>query len=423
MTDQHTGSGAPAQELSPRGTRVCRGCGAGTIVSVLDLGEQPLANEMSTSPAVPDPEFPLHLTTCSTCGLGQIGEYVLPERIFGAEYPYLSSVSTSWVAHAAAYADHMVAELGLREGDLVVEVASNDGYLLSQLQDRGMTVLGVEPAGSVADIARVKGVPTVSAFFGLEVAQRLVAEHGHPRLVAANNVMAHVPDLHDFVRGFAHLCDDDTVVTVENPSYVNLLREVQFDTIYHEHFSYLSAHAVQRTVEPFGLELVRVEQLSTHGGSNRYWLTRAGARPVDASVGEVVAGELEAGLLSPEVWEEFAERSRAAISGLRSWLDERRAAGRTVAGYGAAAKGNTLMNAAGVRADDLVVVVDGSEAKQGRYLPGTHVPVAAPPALSTAGADDVLILPWNIAPEISRLVAGLAPGAASWIAIPEMRRL
>ena len=305
-------------ELSPRGTTVCRGCGTDTIVSVLDLGEQPLANEMATSQDVPDPEFPLHLRVCSTCGLGQLGEYVLPERIFGAQYPYLSSVSTSWVAHAAAYSDHMVAELGLADGDLVMEVASNDGYLLAQLQERGMRVLGIEPAGNVADIARAKGVPTVNEFFGLELAERLVAEHGRPRLVAANNVMAHVPDLHDFVRGLAHLCDEQTVVTVENPSFLNLLHEVQFDTIYHEHFSYLSAHAVARAVEPFGLELVRVEQLPTHGGSNRYWLTRAGARPVDPSVDKVVDAELDAGLLSPGLWEQFAgpqprRRRRAAL--------------------------------------------------------------------------------------------------------------
>ena len=410
-------------ELSPRGTTVCRGCDADTIVSVLDLGEQPLANEMATSQDVSDPEFPLHLSICSTCGLGQIGEYVLPERIFGAEYPYLSSVSSSWIAHAASYSDHMIGELGLTEGDLVFEVASNDGYLLSQLRERGMQVLGIEPAGNVAEIARSKGVPTVNEFFGLELAERLVEEHGRPRLVAANNVMAHVPDLRDFVAGLAHLCDERTVVTIENPSFINLLCEAQFDTIYHEHFSYLTAHAVQRAIEPAGLELVRVEQLTTHGGSNRYWLTRVGTNPVDLSVDEVVRAELAAGLLSPVLWDDFAARSRAAIDGLRDWLDERRAAGRKVAGYGAAAKGNTLMNAADVASDDLVLVVDGSEAKQGRFLPGTHVPVAAPQVLADTEVDDVLILPWNIAPEIRGLVAELTPGATCWIAVPEMRAL
>lgn len=410
-------------ELTPRGTSVCRGCDGTDLVSVLDLGEQPLSNEMALSQDRPDPAFPLHLRTCPTCGLGQVGEYVLPERIFGEEYPYLSSVSSSWLAHAGRYVEQLTSELGLGSDDLVVEIASNDGYLLAQMQAAGPQVLGVEPAGKVAQIARDKGVPTVSAFFGLETAEKLVAEHGHPRLVAANNVMAHVPDLRDFVAGLAHLCDDRTVVTVENPSYLTLLHEVQFDTIYHEHFSYLTAHAVARVVADAGLELVRVERLTTHGGSNRYWIARAGARPVEESVPATIAEELDGGLLSEHTWHEFAARSRAAIDGLRAWLDERRTAGRAVAGYGAAAKGNTIMNAAGVRRDDLVVVVDGSEQKQGKFLPGSQVPVAAPAELASHAPDDVLILPWNIAEEISPLVRSLAPTATAWVAVPEMRSL
>ncbi|MGA9748081.1 MAG: class I SAM-dependent methyltransferase [Nocardioides sp.] len=410
-------------ELTPRGTKSCRGCDADELISVLDLGEQPLANEMALSQGSPDPAFPLHLRVCAACGLGQVGEYVLPERIFGADYPYLSSVSTSWVAHAGQYADSMIKALGLGDGDLVMEVASNDGYLLSQLQERGLTVLGVEPAHGVADLARNKGVPTVAEFFGLELARRLVDEHGHPRLVAANNVMAHVPDLDDFVAGFAHLCDADTVITVENPSFLTLLREAQFDTIYHEHFSYLTAHSVAKAVARHGLELVRVEQLTTHGGSNRYWLTPAGSRPVHESVGLTIAHELESGLLDPDLWERFAATSTSAIDGLRAWLDERRAAGRVVAGYGAAAKGNTLMNAARVASDEMVLVVDGSEQKQGKFLPGSHLPVAAPPALAEHPVDDVLILPWNIAPEIGALVRSLSPNATCWIAVPSMQHL
>jgi hypothetical protein len=409
--------------LTDRGTSVCRGCGAVGLTAVLDLGEQPLANEMALSQQIPDPTFPLHLMTCGSCGLGQIGEYVLPERIFGAEYPYLSSVSTSWVAHAGAYAQTMRDALGLGPDDLVMEIASNDGYLLEQVRALGVRVLGVEPAAGVADIARSKGVPTVTEFFGLDTAQRLVAEHGHPRLVAANNVMAHVPDLADFTAGLAALCDDRTVITVENPSFVNLLREVQFDTIYHEHFSYLSAHALTRVVEPFGLRLVRVDHLPTHGGSNRYWLSRNPDFPLDESVLATVEDELTSGLLSEDLWRDFARRSQSAIDGLRTWLDQQRDAGRTVAGYGAAAKGNTLMNAARVRRDDLVVVVDGSSAKQGKYLPGSQVPVVAPTELASYDADDVLILPWNLSPEISAIVADLAPKATSWVAIPSMTAL
>lgn len=413
--------GDPMMELTPRGTRVCRGCGEDSPSSVLDLGAQPLANEMALSQDCVDTVFPLHLRVCPSCGLGQIGEYVLPERIFGAEYPYLSSVSSSWVAHAERYAETMRDELSLEPGDRVMEIASNDGYLLEHMQTLGMQVLGIEPAEGVADIARTKGVPTVTEFFGLETAERLVAEHGHPRLVAANNVMAHVPDLQDFVSGLALLCDEHTVITVENPSFINLLREAQFDTVYHEHFSYLTAHAVARVVASFDLELVRVDQLSTHGGSNRYWLTRAGGRTPDASVCETIEDELSTGLLSTGLWDSFADRSRSAIQGLRAWLDERKAADQTVAAYGAAAKGNTLLNAAGVRADDLLVVVDGSEQKQGTFLPGSHIPVAPPAQLAERDVDEVLILPWNLAKEIVPLVHDLAPRATCWIAVPSMQ--
>ncbi len=284
-----------SDELTQRGSRTCRGCDADGLVSVLDLGRQPLSNEMALTTSEPSPTFPLHLRVCPQCGLGQIGEYVLPERIFGAEYPYLSSVSTSWVAHAGDYTRHMIEELPLAEGDLVMEIASNDGYLLTQMQDRGMQVLGIEPALQVAEIARGRGVETVNEFFGLALAEQIVASHGRPRLVAANNVMAHVPDLQDFLRGLSHLCDDDTVVTVENPSFVTLLLETQFDTIYHEHFSYLSAHAVASVTRGLGLELTRVEQLETHGGSNRYWLTRTGTRQPHPSVEDTMARELDGG--------------------------------------------------------------------------------------------------------------------------------
>jgi hypothetical protein len=232
-----------------------------------------------------------------------------------------------------------------------------------------------------------------------------------------------VPDLMDFTAGLATLCDERTVITVENPSFLNLLREVQFDTIYHEHFSYLSAHAVGRVVEQSGLRLVRIDKLGTHGGSNRYWLTRDPSFEVDRSVAATITEEVSSGLLSDELWTEFRRRSRLAIDGLRTWLDANRESGRTVAGYGAAAKGNTLMNAARVRHDDLAVVVDGSVAKQGKFLPGSQVPVVAPAELTSYDAEDVLILPWNLAPEISAIVAALLPGATSWVAIPEMRAL
>lgn len=410
--------------LTPRGRTLCRGCGGEGLVSVLDLGSQPLANEMAETGGDVDPAFPLHLRICPSCGLGQVGEFVLPERIFSDDYPYISSVSTSWVRHAGEYARQMHDELDLCAHDLVVEVASNDGYLLEQVKALGVRVLGIEPAGNVAELARGRGVPTISEFFGLEAAGRVVAEHGHPRLVAANNVMAHVPDLQDFTAGLAALCDDSTIITVENPSFLNLLRETQFDTIYHEHFSYLTAHSVQRVVEPHGLRLVGVDSLPTHGGSNRYRLARATSNvPVAPTVAATLDRELADGLFDPVAWTAFADRSRSAVGGLRSWLDEQQKLGRRVAGYGAAAKGNTLLNAAGGVATDLVVVVDGSVAKQGKLLPGSHVPVVAPSALPDHRPDAVLVLPWNIATEVLPVVQELVPGADCWVAIPSMRRL
>jgi hypothetical protein len=411
-----------AEQLSPRGNTVCRGCGAERLEPVLDLGRQPLANELLPLPDSPTALFPLHLKICPSCGLGQVGEFVRPERIFG-DYPYLSSVSSSWVAHAKAYAATMQDALALDASDLVVEVASNDGYLLREFLALGVPVLGIEPAANVADIARASGVPTLTAFFGRETARAVLAEHGHPRLIAANNVMAHVPDLDDFVGAFAVLCDADTVITVENPSFATLLHETQFDTIYHEHFSYLSAHAVARVVAGHGLQLVRVDDLTTHGGSYRYTIVKSGSQDPDDSVGKAIERELSGGLLSPETWRSFAERSRATITGLRAWLDERAAHGRRVAGYGAAAKGNTLLNAAGVEASEIAVVADGSSEKQGKYLPGTRIPVIPPDALAGYEPADVLILPWNIASEIAPIISQLVPGARRWVAVPELRVL
>jgi hypothetical protein len=387
---------------------------------VLDLAMQPIANELLPSPEAADERFPLHLRICTTCGLGQVGEYVPPERIFGNDYPYLSSVSTLWVAHAQRYAEQMAHELSLDSTTLVVEIASNDGYLLRQFRDLGIPVLGIEPAENVAELARAKGVETVSTFFGSRSAKEIVDTFGHPRLVVANNVMAHVPELNDFVAGLALLCGDDTVITVENPSFLTLLQETQFDTIYHEHFSYLSAHAVGPLVAAHGLELARVEDLPTHGGSYRYWITRARRSKDDGSVAAAISHELESGLLEERLWNSFARRSAATIAGLQEWLAARLAAGARISGYGAAAKGNTLLNAAGVDAHDINVVADGSAEKQGKYLPGSRIPVVAPSALAASSPTDVLILPWNIGSELVAVVAELTPTARAWTAVPAM---
>jgi hypothetical protein len=358
---------------------------------------------------------------CPVCGLGQVGEFVTPWDIFH-DYPYLSSMSTSWLEHVARYETQMRSELRLVNDDLVIEIASNDGHLLKRFRDEGARVLGIEPAANVAAIANAAGVPTDCEFFGLETAKRIRSENGTPRLVVANNVLAHVPDLDDFVAGLAELCGPDTVITVENPSFVELLTQGQFDTIYHEHFSYLTAHSVRAVARRHGLELVRVQELPTHGGSNRYFLRHSGA-PIGTSVEETVANELARGLLLPSAWQRFAQASSAAVEGLRRWLEKQRRVEHATAAYGAAAKGNTFLNAVGKVADVLSFVVDASPAKQERYLPGSRVPVLAPSELSNRQVDDVLILPWNIAQELQASIRTLAPRARIWVALPEVKRI
>lgn len=409
------------ETISSRGTTECRACGAHELISILDLGEQPLPSEYGRTADEVLERFPLHMRICKYCGLGQLGEYVLPERIFHGAYPYLSSASATWVDHARKFASAMKDQIGLNSESLVVELASNDGYLLSAFQKLGVPVLGVEPADNVASIARAAGVPTLTEFFGESLAGRLLAEHGHPRLIVANNVFAHIPDMHDFMAGMSKLADDRTIITIENPSFALLLRQTLFDTIYHEHYSYLTAHSVKVVAEAHGLNLVHIDQLPTHGGSNRYWLSRSQA--IDRSVSDTLEAEKQAGLFSPTEWAAFAGRAGAAIQGLRSWFLDRKQAGDVVVGYGAAHKGNTFLNAVGDAARTLAYVVDASTEKQGKFLPGSQVPVLAPEQLASAQPSDVLILPWNIAAEIAQRIRSLTPSARIWVAQPEMRQL
>lgn len=409
------------EPITSRGFSECRVCGSQQMKSILDLGAQPLPAEYGrTSDEVLD-SFPLNMRICAQCGLGQLGEYVLPERIFHDEYPYISSASSTWVEHARRYAVTMQKTLELGKDHLVVELASNDGYLLSAFQSLGVPVLGIEPADNVASIARAAGIPTLTQFFGAQTAHEILASRGYPRLIVANNVFAHIPDINDFMEGMAILADHHTIITIENPSFTELLQRTLFDTIYHEHYSYLTAHSVREVARAHGLELVQVDQLPTHGGSNRYWLSRS--RQNSESVTAALKAELDDGLFDPEVWGDFASRAKTAIEGLRTWFCERRLAGDIVVGYGAAHKGNTFLNAVGEASKTLAYVVDASSEKQGRFLPGSQVPVLPPEQLASANPTDVLILPWNIAPELSQRIRQLAPEARIWIAQPNMQQL
>jgi len=404
-----------------RGVSSCRGCEGTKLFSILDLGLQPIANELLETETSEEHLFPLELSVCSDCGLGQIGEFVSPARIFSDSYPYLSSVSGYWLSHAKNYYRKITTQFQLNKDHFIVELASNDGYLLQYFNTDGYKVLGVEPADNVANIARGLGIETLSSFFGRSIAKEIKETYGNPRLLIANNVLAHVPDLDDFVGGISLLCDDKTIVTIENPSFTNLLMFNQFDTIYHEHFSYLSAHAVSILMKRHGLELFDVEKLEAHGGSYRYYVRKGSSELISNNVNSAIAEEIGVGLLSPELWGSFSVKSRQAISGLKQWIFDRKLLGSRIVAYGAAAKGNTLLNAAGVKSGDILFVIDGSKEKQGKFLPGSRIPILDLESTQNENPTDILVLPWNIANEITRIAKQHFPEALCWIAIPEMK--
>ncbi|KAB2966702.1 MAG: class I SAM-dependent methyltransferase [Thermoanaerobaculia bacterium] len=404
----------------------CRACAAPLERVFVDLGSSPLANSYLEPAriAAAEPFYPLTVYVCERCWLCQLPEAASPAEIFG-DYAYFSSYSTSWLEHARRYVEAMIARFGLDRSHQVVEIASNDGYLLRWFRERGVPVLGVEPAANVAAAARELGIPTEVRFFGLETARDLVARGHAADLALGNNVLAHVPDLDDFVAGVAALLKPGGLATFEFPHLVRLVAENQFDTIYHEHFSYFSLVAVERVVAARGLELFDVEELPTHGGSLRIYLQRRGAgRPVSPAVAELAARERALGVETSGYYESFAEQVRETKRGLLEFLIRARREGKRVVGYGAPAKGNTLLNYCGVRTDFLDFTVDRSPHKQGRYLPGTRIPILAPEAIFEAKPDYVLILPWNLRDEIAGQMAAVrAWGGRFVVAIPRVEVL
>lgn len=382
----------------------CRSCDTELTISLVDLGSTPLANSY-VDPAQasrPDPAYPLHVRVCPHCFLAQVEDAVPPDAIF-SDYAYFSSYSSSWVAHAKAYCESATKRFGLTQDSFVVEVASNDGYLLQHFVAAGVPVLGVEPAANVAAVARKAGVPTEIAFFGKATAEALVATHGKADLTAANNVLAHVPDINDFVAGFAAILKPKGVASFEFPHLLRLMNECQFDTVYHEHFSYLSLLAVERIFAGQGLRVFDVEELPTHGGSLRVWACLADA-PYDEQPGLVHVRRLEAAahLDRRATYDGFQPKVERIRSELIAFLDWAKGRGATVAAYGAAAKGNTLLNFCGVTVDKVAFVVDANPHKQGRLLPGSRIPILPPDALKERKPDYVLILPWNLTAEITQ---------------------
>jgi hypothetical protein len=366
--------------------------------------------------------YPLHVLLCTECLLVQLPAHVSGEHIF-SDYAYFSSYSDSWVAHAKRYADDMTVRLGLGGGSLVTEVASNDGYLLQHFRDMGVPVLGVEPAANVAAAAVAKGIRTEVSFLGAETGAEIAGRYGRADLVAANNVFAHVPDIRGFAAGLRALVKDDGLVTLEFPHLLRLIERRQYDTIYHEHYSYLSLYTASRALETGGLRVVDVDELSTHGGSLRVHARPAESAPAPGpAVAAVLAAEAAAGLHTVAGHEGFARDVLTIKSDLLEFLLAAARDGRTVAGYGAPGKGNTLLNHCGIRSDLLSYTVDRSPVKQGKFLPGTHIPIHPPERLAQTRPDYILVLPWNLRDEISEQLAYTRSwGCQLVFAIPELQ--
>ncbi len=402
----------------------CRGCAAPLSVTFVDLGMQPLSNAYVDPARALESQtyYPLHVFVCGACLLVQVPAFETREEIFNDGYAYFSSYSDSWLAHSRAYAESAIARFGLTASSRVVEVASNDGYLLQYFVERGIPVLGIDPSGDVAEAAIVKGVPTEVAFFGAETGARVRAEFGAADLMAANNVLAHVPDLHDFIEGFARLLAPDGAGSFEFPHLMRMIESAQFDTIYQEHYSYISLVALEPVLREHGLEVWDVDELATHGGSLRVWFGHTGAHAVTPAVGGIRAAERAAGLNDLAGYGGFAERVRAiGNASVRFLLDAARD-GKKVAAYGAAAKGNTFMNTCGIGRDLIDFVADRNAYKQGKLMPGSRIPIAAPERIDADRPDYVVILPWNIRGEVAEQLAGIRAWGGKFVTfVPDLR--
>lgn len=405
--------------------RTCRHCKTPLRRKILDLGHAPPSNAYLSEADLSRPEltFPLRIFFCDACLLVQTEDFTDAEDLFSAEYAYLSSTSALWLEHARTYVHAIRDRLSLDAGSFAVEIASNDGYLLSNFIELGIPCLGVEPTDSTADKAETKGIEVLREFFGAGLGASLSEAGKAADLVIGNNVYAHVPDINDFTRGIQALLKPEGVVTLEFPHVMRLLEYRQFDTVYHEHFSYLSLGSVRTIFESNGLRIFDVEELPTHGGSLRiYGCRREAAHATLPSVNAVLDAETAFGLRDADTYTSLQGHADEAKNALLSFLLECRLKRRSVAGYGAAAKGNTLLNYAGVRPDLLPFVCDAAESKQGNFLPGSHIPILDPQVLLTDPPDYVLILPWNIAPEIETALSELRRRGTSFVtAIPELR--
>ena len=408
---------APVDLATAKAGHACRLCGSPVSHTFVDLGMSPLCESFLAADEIDrmEPYYPLRVMVCSHCFLVQLKEYVAPEHIF-TTYAYFSSFSTSWVAHAKSYCDMIERRLGLGTQSLVVELASNDGYLLQHFLPRGIPVLGIEPAANVAEAAKAKSVPTVVDFFGTRLAKSMAADGRMADAIVGNNVLAQIPDLNDFVAGMPLILKPEGLVTLEFPHLARLIDERQFDTIYHEHFSYFSMVSIDFMARRHGLRIVDVEELPTHGGSLRVYLAHASSsHPVAPAVDKLLAAEEARGFRRIDTYTGFDSQVRALKRGLLDLLIRLKREGKTIVGYGAPGKGNTLLNYCGIGPDFLDFTVDRNPYKHGRFTPGMHVPILPPEAIDNAKPDYVLILPWNLKAEIMRQMHHIGDWGARFI--------
>jgi len=405
----------------------CRHCSAPLEHLFLDLGFAPPSNAYLTAEDLAKPEkyYPLRVLVCGRCWLVQTEDYADAGELFDSNYAYFSSTSTSWIDHAKRYSEMITARFGLGPSSHVIEVASNDGYLLKNFLGTGIPCLGIEPTASTAAAAEALGIPVLREFFGERLGNELASTGRQADLIIGNNVFAHVPDINDFTRGLKAALKPGGTITLEFPHLLRLIAENQFDTIYHEHFSYLSLHAVMQIFERSGLKIWDVEELQTHGGSLRVFGCHSSAtRQPLPSVERILAEEKSGGLLALETYRAFQARAEKVKDDFVSFLLEQKREGKKIAAYGAAAKGNTLLNYAGVKPDLLPFVCDAAPAKQGKFLPGSHIPIHAPEKLACESPDYVLILPWNIADEVVTQNGALQSRGTKFVAaVPKLEIL
>lgn len=405
----------------------CRNCKSQELTNVVDLGFAPFSNRFLTSNelGVMEPYYPLQVVVCNCCWLAQTTFTPASEDIFDEDYPYFSSISSSWLAHAKKFANRMIKDLTLTEDSKVLEIASNDGYLLKNFKEAKIPCIGIEPTKSTAKVAKSIGIKTIEKFFSESLSKSLVSTEGQFDLIIANNVFAHIPDLNDFSLGLAKSLKPHGTITIEFQHLLELLKHNQFDTIYHEHYSYLSLISASKILTSLGLRVYRVEKLPTHGGSLRLFICHEKNQLEEhSSVGCFLEEEKQFGLKNPLFLQKHQKNALTIKYNLLKFLIDMKKQKKTVVGYGAAAKGNSLLNFAGVKKDLIQFVVDGAKSKQGKFLPGSHIPVFAPERLIEARPDVILILPWNIADEIVETNSDLSKqGSSFFVAVPELKKL